>query len=79
MSNKRSERKHALLDTIREEYHLKSDADIARFFNILPSTVCRYRAGLPISADARLAIMRKTGWPLAKLDKLEPPHNRESD
>lgn len=73
MSNKRSIHNHVLLDTLIEEYALVNDAGAARFIGVLPAAVCKYRAGMPVSDSTRVKILRKTNWPIAKLDKLEPP------
>jgi hypothetical protein len=73
MSNKRSPIKHVLLDTLIEDYALSNDAGAARFIGVLPAAVCKYRAGMPLSDTTRVKILRKTNWPIAKLDKLAPP------
>lgn len=73
MSNKRSPIKHALLDTLIEDYKLNNDAGVARFIGVLPAAICKYRAGMPVSDSTRIKILRVTNWPISKLDKLEPP------
>jgi hypothetical protein len=73
MSNKPSEKKHALLDTIASEFLLKNDAHVARFIGVQPAAICKYRAGMAVSDSTKVKIMRATNWPIARVDKLDPP------
>lgn len=72
MSNKPSIRKHALLDTLLEEFNLKNDAHVARFIGVQPAAVCKYRAGMPVSDSTKVRILRATSWTIARIDKLAP-------
>ena len=71
MSNKPSVRKHALLDIMLTEFSLKTDSALADFIGVLPAQICKYRAGTPISDSTRVKILRKTSWPIHRLDAAE--------
>lgn len=71
MSNKPSERKHALLDALIKEFNEPNDAHLARAIGVLPAQICKYRAGTPISDTTRVKILRKTSWTIHKLDAIE--------
>lgn len=74
MSNTPSNRKNALLDTIRDEYKLTNDAQVSRFLDVQAPVISRIRAGaVPVSDFIRVRIMRITNWPISKLDELAPP------
>jgi hypothetical protein len=66
--------KHPLLDTIKEEFQLKSDAELARFLDITPTPINDARrygettySGNVMSAGMILRIYDKTGWSIEKI------------
>jgi len=73
MSNTPSTRKNALLDTLKSEYQLVNDAQVARFLDMQAPVISRMRAGAPVSDFIRVRVMRSTNWPITKLDELAPP------
>lgn len=76
MSNTPSTRKNALLDTLKKEYQLVNDAQVARFLDMQAPVISRIRAGAPVSDFIRVRVMRSTAWPIAKVDKLAPPDRK---
>ena len=65
--------KHDLLDAIRSEYGLKTDAQVSRLIGISIPLISKMRHGKPVTADTKITIMRRLAWSLAKVDKLCPP------
>ena len=64
---------HALLDAIRAEYGLKTDAQVCRLLGLRAPVISKIRQGREVSAETKLVIMRKLAWSLSKIDKLDPP------
>ena len=64
---------HPLLDTIRSEYGLKSDSQLARLLGISVPDISKIRHGRIVSAEKKIIIMRRLAWSLSKLDKIMPP------
>ncbi len=71
---KKYDQEHPLLDAIISEKDLYNDAHLARFMQYKPGVISKVRNGkVHVSDEFRLRVMRKTGWSLAKIDKLCPP------
>ena len=65
---------HLLLDTLKESKNLRTDAELADALGVRTGTVSKVRAGHNLIGDTlRVAIQRKFGWSLSRLDKLAPP------
>ena len=57
-----------LLDKIKDEFKLKSDADLARFLDVSPPAVSKIRHGhCNIGGDSILNIYDKTGWSIERI------------
>jgi len=60
-----------LLDTLIKEFGLKNDAALAKFLEIPPSSLSKWRNGFQgVSAERILHIYDKTGWSIEKIRKL---------
>lgn len=67
--------KQPLLDAIRAEYGLKTDAQVARLLQMQTSAISKIRHGRPVSAETILIVQRSLGWSLRKIDYLlDPDH-----
>lgn len=64
---------HPLLDAIRSEYGLKTDAQVCRLLGLRTPVISKIRHGREVSAETKIIIMRRLAWSLAKVDKLCPP------
>lgn len=64
---------HPLLDAIRAEYGLKTDAQVCRLLGLRTPVISKIRHGRDVSAETKLTIMRRLAWSLSKIDKLVPP------
>jgi hypothetical protein len=70
---KETRRAHALLDALRQESKLRSDSHLAEELGYRKSRICEYRAGHPVSAEFIVAVQRKYGWSMKKIDALLAP------
>lgn len=60
-----------LLDTLIKEFGLKNDAALAKFLDVPPSALSKWRNGFQgVSAERILHIYDKTGWSIEKIRRL---------
>jgi hypothetical protein len=71
--NSEPNKPHVLLDAIREEYGLKTDAQLCRLLGLRPPVISKIRQGKHVSAETILTVQRRLSWSLSKIDKLMPP------
>lgn len=64
---------HPLLDAIRDEYGLKTDAQVGRLLGLRPPVISKIRRNGIVSADTILTVQRRLSWSLSKIDKIMPP------
>lgn len=67
---KETRKSHPLLDALRDENKLRSDAHLAEELGYRKSRICEYRAGHAVSAEFIVGVQRKYGWPIKKIDAL---------
>lgn len=67
------EQEHPLLDAIISVKNLRNDAELSAFLGYQAGVISKVRnSRVPISEEFRMRVMRRTGWPLKKLDDLAP-------
>lgn len=60
-----------LLDTIKERYSIKNDAELSRTLDVPPPTISKIRSGrVNVSADIILRIHECLGMPVADIRSL---------
>jgi plasmid maintenance system antidote protein VapI len=60
-----------LLDTIKERYSIKNDAELSRTLDVPPPTISKIRSGrVNVSADIILRIHEVLGMPVADIRAL---------
>jgi plasmid maintenance system antidote protein VapI len=60
-----------LLDTIKERYSIKNDAELSRTLDVPPPTISKIRSGrVNVSADIILRIHEVLGMPVADIRSL---------
>jgi len=68
---------HTLLDTLLHEQGLKNDAHLARDLKIGPPWISKIRRGhVRVTDEFRIAVMRKYGMTLVRLDELAPAEKK---
>lgn len=59
---------HALLDAIKQEFKLPSDAYLAQFLEVSAPSISKIRTGItPITATFILAVHDATDWPIKRI------------
>lgn len=57
-----------LLDSVKENLGLETDADLCRFLGVFPPVVAKTRSGvLPVGANMILRLHEKVGMPVAEI------------
>jgi plasmid maintenance system antidote protein VapI len=60
-----------LLDTVKERYSIKNDAELSRTLDVPPPTISKIRSGrVNVSADIILRIHEVLGMPVADIRAL---------
>jgi plasmid maintenance system antidote protein VapI len=60
-----------LLDTVKERYSVKNDAELSRKLDVPPPTISKIRSGkISVSADMILRIHETFGMPVADIRAL---------
>jgi plasmid maintenance system antidote protein VapI len=60
-----------LLDTVKERYSIKNDAELSRTLDVPPPTISKIRSGrVNVSADIILRIHEVLGMPVADIRSL---------
>jgi hypothetical protein len=59
---------HPLLDAIKQEFKLTSDAYLARFLEVSAPMISKVRSGAsPVTSDFILAVHDATDWPIKRI------------
>jgi hypothetical protein len=59
---------HPLLDAIKQEFKLTSDAYLARFLEVSAPMISKIRSGAsPVTSDFILAVHDATDWPIKRI------------
>lgn len=67
---------NTLLDAIRDEFNLPSDAYVAKFLGVSSPTLSKLRHGInPVTAEFILAVYDATDWSIEKIRSLIPDAN----
>jgi hypothetical protein len=62
---------HPLLDAVKSEFGLDTDADLCRFLAVFPYPISRIRRGkMPVGRSMMISIHEKTEWPLSRIKEL---------
>lgn len=64
---------HPLFDELIRTAGLRNDAELARQLDVGRDSICRVRAGHPMSDQMRVRIMRNFNMSMRRLDELSPP------
>lgn len=60
-----------LVDTLRKELNLKTDARVAKLLKLPPSTISKWRHGtIDVSGDMILRVYDATGWSIERIREL---------
>lgn len=64
---------HALLDTVRGKFGIKSDRALSKALGLTPPTISKIRRGRkPVSAETVLRVHDVTGWSIGFIKALLP-------
>lgn len=67
-----------LIDALIKENRLRNDSHLADEIGYSKGRICDFRSGkVKISAEFRLAIQRKYGWSIKRIDTLAPPEGEK--
>ena len=67
---------HLLINAVREEFNLPSDAHVAKFLKVSAPTISKLRHGVSReTADFILAVYDATGWSIEKIRSYIPDAN----
>lgn len=59
---------HPLLDAVKQEFKLTSDAYLARFLEVSAPMISKIRSGAsPVTSDFILAVHDATDWPIKRI------------
>jgi predicted DNA-binding transcriptional regulator AlpA len=64
---------HALLDALRKDRDLRSDAHLAEVLGYSRQHIYKMRIDGPVPDTFRVVVQRVYGWSLKKIDALAPP------